>query len=97
MQRASLLTFATSIAIVSPMNIAGYLEKHHLSQEAFAKLLGVSQGLVWQWIDGRTRVTAERAIDIEEKTGGEVTKHELRPDLYPDAPKRERQRERPAA
>jgi DNA-binding transcriptional regulator YdaS (Cro superfamily) len=65
------------------MDIKAYLEKHELSQEQFAKQLGVSQGLVWQWLDGRTRITAERAVEIEEKTAGEVTRRDLRPDLYP--------------
>lgn len=65
------------------MKIAAYLKKHGISQQDFADAIGVSQGLVWQWLDGRTRVTAERAIEIEEKTGREVSRHELRPDLYP--------------
>lgn len=65
------------------MDIKAYLEKHQLSQEQFAKQIGVSQGLVWQWIEGRTRITAERAVEIEKKTEGEITRHALRPDLYP--------------
>lgn len=66
------------------MKLSTYLEKQGLSQEAFAKSIGVSQGLVWQWLDGRTRITAERAIEIEKKTGGAITRRDLRPDLYPD-------------
>lgn len=50
------------------------------SQTEFAKRLGVSQGLVWQWMNGRTRVTPEKAAEIERKTKGEVTRRELRPD-----------------
>lgn len=65
------------------MRISTYLREKGLSQEEFATHLGVSQGLVWQWIAGRTRVTAERAIEIEGKTDGEITRHDLRPDLYP--------------
>lgn len=64
------------------MDIRAYLDKHQLSQEQFAKQIGVSQGLIWQWLDGRTRITAERAKDIEEKTGGEIRRHDLRPDIY---------------
>jgi len=64
------------------MKISAYLEKHKLSQEQFAKLLGVSQGLVWQWLEGKTRITAERAKEIEGKTRGEITRHDLRPDLF---------------
>ena len=65
------------------MDIKQYLSKHGLSQEQFAKQLGVTQGLIWQWLDGRTRVTAERAVEIEGKTAGEIQRHDLRPDLYP--------------
>lgn len=68
------------------MDIRAYLSKHGLSQEEFGKLIGVSQGLVWQWLEGRTRITAERAKEIDEKTGGEVSKHELRPDVFGEVP-----------
>lgn len=64
------------------MNIQGYLRKHELTQEDFANRLGVSQGLVWQWINGRTRITAEWAKAIERDTKGEVTRHELRRDIF---------------
>lgn len=70
------------------MDIRAYLEKHQLSQEQFAKRLGVSQGLIWQWMEWHanpnkgTRITAERAKEIEEKTDGEITRHDLRPDLF---------------
>lgn len=67
------------------MDIKAYLGKHQLSQEQFAKQIGVSQGLVWQWIEGRTRITAERAVEIEDKTDGEITRQALRPDLYGEA------------
>jgi DNA-binding transcriptional regulator YdaS (Cro superfamily) len=52
------------------------------SQTGLARELGVTQGLVWQWLNGRTRITAENALLIEEKTGGVVTKEELRPDIF---------------
>ena len=67
------------------MDIRAYLEKHELSQDKFAKQIGVTQGLVWQWIEGRQRITAERAIEIEAKTAGEIQRHDLRPDLFPRA------------
>lgn len=53
------------------------------SQDAFAQALGVSQGLVSHWVTGRARIPAERVLTIEAATGGQVTRHELRPDLYP--------------
>jgi DNA-binding transcriptional regulator YdaS (Cro superfamily) len=70
------------MAILAGMDISGYLEKHELSQEQFAKQIGVSQGLVWQWLNGHTRITAEKAVEIEKKTKGEIKRHALRPDLF---------------
>lgn len=67
----------------SPIQV--YMEKHKLSQEAFADRIGVSQGLVWQWLNGKTKITAERARDIEEITKGELTLVALRPDLFAPA------------
>lgn len=67
------------------MDLRTYIEKLSGGQTEFARKLGVSQGLVWQWLDGRTRVTAERAVEIETATAGEVTRQELRPDLYQQA------------
>lgn len=73
-----------------PSAIQVYLEKHGLSQEDFANKFkpAVTQGLIWQWSewlknpDKGTRITAERAKEIEEITGGELKKHELRPDVF---------------
>jgi DNA-binding transcriptional regulator YdaS (Cro superfamily) len=50
-----------------------------------AKRLGVTHQTVLKWRDGRLRITAERAIDVERETG--VPRHRLRPDLWsnPDA------------
>lgn len=70
------------------MHLSAYLEKHKLSQKEFGAKLGVSQGMVWQWIrwledqDKGTRITAERAVQIEAATRGEVKRHHLRPDLF---------------
>jgi hypothetical protein len=72
------------------MDLKAYLEKTNLSQGDFAKKFDppVTQGLVWQWLTWLenpkkgTRITAERAKEIESLTGGEVTAHELRPDLF---------------
>jgi DNA-binding transcriptional regulator YdaS (Cro superfamily) len=64
------------------VDIPAYLKKHRLSQQDFADKIGVSQGLVWQWIDGRTRITAERAKQIEAATSGELTREQLRPDIF---------------
>lgn len=62
------------------MDIQRYLEKNKLSQEEFAQKMGVTQGAVWQWINWG--VSAERAVAIEKKTRGAITRQDLRPDLF---------------
>jgi DNA-binding transcriptional regulator YdaS (Cro superfamily) len=42
----------------------------------------VRQGHVWKWIRAG-RVPPDMAIPVEKATDGKVTRHELRPDLYP--------------
>lgn len=68
-------------AILRPMELKTYIEQNG-GQTAFARTLDVSQGLVWQWLSGKTRITGERAIQIEEATRQAVTRAELRPDLF---------------
>lgn len=41
--------------------------------------LGISREAVQQW----RRCPAERVIQLERLIGGEITRHQLRPDLYP--------------
>ena len=73
------------------MKLSEFLEQEKLTQEDFGQRVGsgVSQGLIWQWLEWLedptrgTRITAERAIEIEAATQGKVNRHELRPDLYP--------------
>ena len=67
-----------------------FLDKHGITQEQFGQMFKptVTQGSVWQWLQWLanpkkgTRITAERANEIEEVTRGEVKRHQLRPDLY---------------
>jgi DNA-binding transcriptional regulator YdaS (Cro superfamily) len=44
-----------------------------------AKLLGIHRPALYGW----HRVPAERVLAIVKATGGKVTDHQLRPDLYP--------------
>lgn len=53
-------------------------------QTALAKALGVQQAHVWNWLNRDKVLPGEYAIPIERATGGQVTRQELRPDLYPD-------------
>ena len=53
------------------------------SQAALARKVGVSPQAIQKW---KKRVPAERVLDIEEATGGVVTRYDLRSDLYREAP-----------
>lgn len=53
------------------------------TQAALAKALGVKPQHVWNWLNRDRRVPAEQVLPIESATDGRVTRHELRPDLYP--------------
>lgn len=74
----------------NPGALAAYLEKHGISQGDFAKKFTppVTQGLVWQWLQWLenpakgTRITVERAKEIERITAGEVRAFDQRPDFF---------------
>lgn len=51
------------------------------SQAKLADLLGIGQTAISNWLNRESGVPAERVLKIEEATG--VSRHELRPDLYP--------------
>lgn len=76
------MTRRSSDANVADMVIEKYLKKHGLSQKQFGLQVGVSQGMVNQWLKGIRRVSPERAIVIEKKTGGELTRKALCPEVF---------------
>lgn len=53
-------------------------------QTQLARLLGIKQANVWHWLNKAERVPGEYVLAIEAATGNQVTRHDLRPDLYPD-------------
>lgn len=53
------------------------------SQSAYARLCGVSQTAVWKWLQSGKRLPAEHVITVEAESG--VSRHLLRPDIYPPA------------
>jgi len=57
---------------------------HLGSQSALARAIGTKQQNVWGWLNGSKRVPAEFVIPIEKATDGRVTRHEIRPDIYPE-------------
>lgn len=62
--------------------IRSYMARRRLTQTAFAKEVGVTQGMVWQWLSGYRPISPESAIKIEEATGGAIKKRSLRPDIF---------------
>lgn len=52
-------------------------------QVKFAKKLGLAQQTISAWVTTFKRAPAKHAISIEKMTKGKVTRHQLRPDIYP--------------
>ncbi|WP_342640919.1 helix-turn-helix domain-containing protein [Rhodoligotrophos ferricapiens] len=53
-------------------------------QSRLAELIGTTQSHVWYWLTRAKRgVPGEFVLRIEEVTGGRVSRHDLRPDIYP--------------
>lgn len=52
------------------------------SQKALADALGVSLGAVNQWARGHRPIPPKQCIPIEEACGGQVTRYDLRPDVF---------------
>lgn len=51
------------------------------SQTKFARDLGTYQTMVWRWINQSKQLPAEYVLEAERLYG--VSRHELRPDIYP--------------
>lgn len=63
-----------------------YCEHHSITATEFARRIGVSKQQGCRLVAGTHRTTAERALDIERLTENEVTRHDLRPDLFGPPP-----------
>jgi DNA-binding transcriptional regulator YdaS (Cro superfamily) len=59
---------------------------------AVAEALGVKPPTVSQWVSGQRPVPPRFCRQIEAATEGEVTCHDLRPDIFGPAPKSDRKR-----
>jgi len=85
-----LLTHALSPAKLSGMKPSSKISPRRAVEAAIrmlggayelASALGVTGPLVYQWLSGHRRVSAERAIQIEALTAGLVRCEDLRPDV----------------
>ncbi len=59
------------------------IAEHLGSQAAAARCVGVTPQAVSEILRRGKRVPAEWCLRLEQATGGAVTAHDLRPDLYP--------------
>lgn len=62
--------------------IKAYREQAGLSQEALARQIGVTQGLISHYEMGIKIPTARIAVAIEKATRGGIPRATLRPDLF---------------
>jgi transcriptional regulator with XRE-family HTH domain len=72
------------VAIMETENqhpISRYREAKGLTLEAFGALVGVQKAAVSKWEAGKGPKPS-LVIEIERVTGGELPRHELRPDLW---------------
>lgn len=54
------------------------------SQAELARLCGVSPTAVWKWVQSGKELPAQYVLRAEARTG--VSRHHLRPDIYPIEP-----------
>lgn len=65
----------TQTALADAVN--AYIRFHDL------KIPLIRQAHIWSWLNRTGRVPAEYVIPVEKAVGGRVTRHDLRPDIYP--------------
>lgn len=66
------------------MNLKDYFENRLATQGEIAAAVGVTQGYVSHWCKGRSQIPAEKVLQLYWATDGNVSPHEMRPDIYPD-------------
>lgn len=62
------------------MKLSEYLSIERGRGAYIASVLNVAPQQVYQWASGSRGVPLERCVEIENATGGEVTRKDLRPD-----------------
>ena len=65
------------------MTLTDFLADNKITAAELGRRIGVSRSMMIRLISGKRAMTAEYAIKIETATGGQVTRSELRPDLWP--------------
>jgi DNA-binding transcriptional regulator YdaS (Cro superfamily) len=62
------------------------ITERRVARESIARALGVSEVAVRHWMNGIRRVPGHHCIPLELLTGRQVTRYELRPDIFGKAP-----------
>lgn len=62
------------------MDLSSYLSLPLINRSDFARRVGVSPSVVYQWGTGRRPIPVERCAAIELATDGAVTRRDLRPE-----------------
>ena len=62
------------------MDLKTYLSESGTTQSDFASQVGVSQGMVWQWLNDVRPIPVDRMPDIEKVTKVKVSRRELHPE-----------------
>lgn len=62
--------------------IEQYMARHKLTQKKFARRVGVTQSMVSQWLRGARPISPESAKRIEKRTGGEIQRVQILPELF---------------
>ena len=54
----------------------------HGSQVKLANAIGCSQQYISWLLSEAKQISVEKALQVEKATGGEITRHDLRPDVF---------------
>ncbi|WP_448660340.1 transcriptional regulator [Sphingomonas sp. CJ99] len=71
----------TMVMAPTPFEALTDLVERAGSQSALARALEVTQAAVWKWLQSSKRLPAEYVLKAEQLFG--VSRHDLRPDIYP--------------
>ena len=64
------------------MNLEQFVKKYK-NQKLAAEALGLSQGMISARLNGRYEMTANAALDLEQRSSGEMSRHDLLPEVFP--------------
>ena len=79
-KHADAIDTKNSSSYAKSMDLKHYCQIH--TQSALARDMKVTPSMIYQWVTGRRRISAETAVRIESVTHGLVHRSELRPDLW---------------